>query len=171
MCHTTSWGMSTRMIGGVIMAHGDDKGLVLPPRLAPYQVVIVPIGRGDDRREPCSTPPRELAERAGAGRRARRTSTTATAASPGFKFNDWEMRGVPLRLELGPRDLDRRRRRCWPAASATRARSRSPLDRGADAAARHARRLPGRSCYGGPTEFRDEHTADGRHLGRLRRRR
>jgi prolyl-tRNA synthetase len=102
-CHTTSWGMSTRMIGGVIMTHGDDKGLVLPPLLAPYQVVIVPIGRGDQA-DLVLPPARELAGRlTRAGIRAH--VDTRPQLSPGFKFNDWEMRGVPIRLELGPRDL------------------------------------------------------------------
>jgi prolyl-tRNA synthetase len=95
--------MTTRMIGGVIMTHGDDKGLVLPPLLAPYQVVIVPIGRGEaaDQVLPHA---RELAERL---RRAgiRTHLDTRTQLSPGFKFNDWELRGVPIRLEVGPRDL------------------------------------------------------------------
>ena len=102
-CHTSSWGMSARMIGGVIMTHGDDKGLVLPPLLAPYQVVIVPIGRGDQ--FDLTLPPAlELAGRLGrAGIRAH--VDTRAQLSPGFKFNDWEMRGVPVRLELGPRDL------------------------------------------------------------------
>ncbi|HLX49019.1 MAG TPA: proline--tRNA ligase [Streptosporangiaceae bacterium] len=102
-CHTTSWGMSARMIGGVIMTHGDDKGLVLPPLLAPYQVVIVPIGRGDQAGQ-VLPPARELAQRL--NRAGIRTHVdTRTQLSPGFKFNDWEMRGVPIRLELGPRDL------------------------------------------------------------------
>jgi prolyl-tRNA synthetase len=102
-CHTTSWGMSARMVGGVIMTHGDDKGLVLPPLLAPYQVVIVPIGRGDQAGQ-VLPPAFELAERL---RRAgiRTHVDERTQLSPGFKFNDWEMRGVPIRLELGPRDL------------------------------------------------------------------
>jgi prolyl-tRNA synthetase len=103
LCHTTSWGMSTRMIGGLIMTHGDDKGLVLPPALAPYQVVIVPIGRGDQA-EGTSSAAAELAatlQRAG----IRTHVDDRPQASPGFKFNDWEMRGVPIRLELGPRDL------------------------------------------------------------------
>jgi len=102
-CHTTSWGMSARMIGGVIMTHGDDKGLVLPPLLAPYQVVIVPIGRGDQA-EQVLPPATELADRL---RRAgiRTHVDNRPQLSPGFKFNDWEMRGVPIRLELGPRDL------------------------------------------------------------------
>ncbi|WP_235037006.1 proline--tRNA ligase [Actinomadura sp. K4S16] len=105
LAHTTSWGMSTRMIGGVIMTHGDDKGLVLPPRLAPYQVVIVPIGR------------KEQGEQAAA--EARRLGTAIKSMgirvhvddnrpqlSPGFKFNEWEMRGVPIRIELGKRDIE-----------------------------------------------------------------
>jgi prolyl-tRNA synthetase len=95
--------MSTRMIGGVIMTHGDDKGLVLPPRLAPYQVVIVPIGRGDQASE-VQAAAAALAQRlAGAGIRAH--VDDRPQLSPGFKFNDWELRGVPIRLELGPRDL------------------------------------------------------------------
>jgi len=102
-CHTTSWGMSSRMLGGVIMTHGDDKGLVLPPGLAPYQVVIVPIGRGDQAGQ-VLPPARELAGRL---RRAgiRTHIDDRPHVSPGFKFNDWEMRGVPIRLELGPREL------------------------------------------------------------------
>jgi prolyl-tRNA synthetase len=102
-CHTTSWGMSTRMLGGVIMTHGDDKGLVLPPLLAPYQVVIVPIGRGDQAEQMLAA----AAELAGRLRTAgiRAHVDTRQQLSPGFKFNDWELRGVPIRLELGPRDL------------------------------------------------------------------
>ena len=102
-CHTTSWGMSTRMIGGVIMTHGDDKGLVLPPRLAPYQVVIVPIGRGEQAGEVASAAAALARRLADAGIRAH--VDDRPQLSPGFKFNDWELRGVPIRLELGPRDL------------------------------------------------------------------
>ena len=100
---STSWGTSTRNIGGLVMTHGDDSGLILPPRLAPYQIVIVPIYRGDDERA------RLLAE---ADRLAselsdyRVTIDRREGLSPGYKFNDWEMRGVPLRIELGPRDLE-----------------------------------------------------------------
>jgi len=103
LCHTTSWGMSTRMVGGIVMTHGDDKGLVLPPALAPYQVVIVPIGRGEQAGT-VSSAATELAARL---RRAgiRTHVDDRPQLSPGFKFNDWEMRGVPIRLELGPRDL------------------------------------------------------------------
>ena len=100
MCHTTSWGMSTRMIGAVIMAHGDDKGLVLPPRLAPHQVVIVPIGKNDP--EVLAAAEKLAGEIESQGVRVH---VDRRDASPGFKFNDWELKGVPLRLELGPRDL------------------------------------------------------------------
>jgi prolyl-tRNA synthetase len=91
------------MVGGVIMTHGDDKGLVLPPLLAPYQVVIVPIGRGDQAGQ--VLPAAE--DLAGRLRQAgiRTHVDHRTHLSPGFKFNDWELRGVPIRLELGPRDL------------------------------------------------------------------
>jgi prolyl-tRNA synthetase len=101
--HTVSWGMSTRMIGGVIMTHGDDKGLVLPPRIAPYQVVIVPIGRGGQAAEVAEAAAALARRLAGAGIRAH--VDDRPQLSPGFKFNDWELRGVPIRLELGPRDL------------------------------------------------------------------
>ncbi len=101
--HTTSWGMSARMVGGVIMTHGDDKGLVLPPLLAPYQVVIVPIGRGEQA-EQVLPPAHELAGRL-QRQGIRAHVDTRTHLSAGFKFNDWELRGVPVRLELGPRDL------------------------------------------------------------------
>jgi prolyl-tRNA synthetase len=101
--HTSSWGLSTRVIGGVIMTHGDDKGLVLPPRLAPYQVVIVPIGRDEQAAEVLAAAAALARRLADAGIRAH--VDDRSHLSPGFKFNDWELRGVPLRLELGPRDL------------------------------------------------------------------
>jgi prolyl-tRNA synthetase len=103
LVHTTSWGMSTRMIGAVILAHGDDQGLVLPPRLAPIQVVIVPIGRGEQGDAPRAKA-NELADRLKAA--GVRVHVDDRDASPGFKFNDWELKGVPLRVELGPRDLE-----------------------------------------------------------------
>jgi len=103
-CHTTSWGMSTRMIGAVIMAHGDDKGLVLPPRLAPYQVVIVPIaGRDPGAAGLVAAATDKLTSECRAA--GVRVHVDERDASPGFKFNDWELKGVPLRIELGPRDL------------------------------------------------------------------
>jgi prolyl-tRNA synthetase len=103
-CWTTSWGLSTRMVGAVVMAHGDDKGLRLPPTLAPYQVVIVPIYRNDEERAPVMEAiARVKGELKDAGIRVH--VDTREDANPGFKFNDWEMRGVPLRLEIGPKDV------------------------------------------------------------------
>jgi prolyl-tRNA synthetase len=103
LCHTTSWGLSARMIGAVILAHGDDRGLVLPPGLAPHQVVIVPIGRGEQL-DATTTEARRVADLLRA--QGVRVLVDTRDQSPGFKFNDWELKGVPLRLELGPRDLE-----------------------------------------------------------------
>ena len=99
--YTTSWGTSTRMIGAVIMAHGDQRGLVLPPRIAPIQTIIVPIA----------------AHKGGVIEKAKEVEATLIKAgvraqtdvrdmSPGWKFNEWEMKGVPLRIEIGPRDIE-----------------------------------------------------------------
>ncbi len=103
--YQTSWGVSTRMVGAVIMVHGDDKGLVLPPRIAPIQVVIVPIWRKEaDRQKVLPVAQKALQELQGAGVRVRLDDRPEL--SPGFKFNDWEMRGVPVRIEIGPRDVE-----------------------------------------------------------------
>ncbi|HET9400523.1 MAG TPA: proline--tRNA ligase [Candidatus Acidoferrales bacterium] len=103
-CWTTSWGLSTRFVGAIIMTHGDDQGLVLPPKLAPYQVVIVPIFKTDEERSQTVEAARKLkVELIAANYRV--ITDEREGFSPGFKFNDWEMRGVPLRIELGPKDL------------------------------------------------------------------
>jgi prolyl-tRNA synthetase len=103
-CWTTSWGLSTRVIGAIIMVHGDDQGLILPPKLAPYQVVVVPIFKTDEEKTVVLETARNLkAELAKAN--ARVTLDEREGQSPGWKFNDWEMRGVPLRVELGPKDV------------------------------------------------------------------
>ncbi len=102
---TTSWGVSTRLIGGVIMTHGDDSGLILPPRVAPYQVVIVPIPRGNWQ-ETVLPRAREIqAELTGHGVRV--MLDDRDAYTPGWKYAEWEMRGVPLRLEIGPKDIEK----------------------------------------------------------------
>jgi prolyl-tRNA synthetase len=99
---TTSWGLSTRFVGAIIMTHGDDQGLVLPPRLAPIQVVIVPIFRDDAERSQVMP----VVEKVKAELSALRLKVDdRTEVTPGFKFNDWELRGVPLRLEIGPKDV------------------------------------------------------------------
>ena len=101
---TTSWGVSTRLIGGVIMTHGDDSGLILPPRIAPYQVVIVPIARGNWQE---TVLPRARAIQADLMAQGIRVMLDdRDAYTPGWKFAEWEMRGVPLRLEIGPKDIE-----------------------------------------------------------------
>ena len=102
----TSWGVSTRLVGAVVMAHGDDNGLVLPPRLAPIQVAIVPIWKGSDPKDAILAAARDVRDRlANAGVSV--TLDDRESLSPGFKFNEWEMLGVPLRLEIGPKDLEK----------------------------------------------------------------
>lgn len=99
---TTSWGLSTRFVGAIIMTHGDDQGLVLPPKLAPTQVVIVPIYKNDvEQSEVMPVVERIRSELAG----IRVHVDNRMEVTPGFKFNDWEMRGVPLRIEIGPKDV------------------------------------------------------------------
>ncbi len=102
---TTSWGVSTRLIGGVIMTHGDDNGLVLPPRVAPYQVVIVPISKGNWQETvlPVARDLRDRLVRHG----VRVYLDDRDTNTPGWKFAEWEMRGVPLRLEIGPKDIEK----------------------------------------------------------------
>ena len=102
-CWTTSWGVSTRMVGAIIMTHGDDQGLVLPPRLAPTQVVIVPIYRKGAERSTVM----EAIEKIEAmlGQDVRLKVDERDEYSPGWKFNEWELKGVPLRIEIGPRDI------------------------------------------------------------------
>ncbi|MBM3137282.1 MAG: proline--tRNA ligase [Chloroflexi bacterium] len=103
-CWTTSWGLSTRFIGAIIMTHGDDQGLILPPRLAPIQIVIVPIYRSDIEREAVLTAAREVEARLSS---FRCKVDDRAEMTPGFKFNEWELRGVPLRIEIGPKDVEK----------------------------------------------------------------
>lgn len=100
-CATTSWGLSTRTIGGVIMVHGDSSGLILPPRIAPYQVVLVPIWR----KEADKALVGELVARVEKMLKGKvRLKVDMSENTPGWKFNEWELRGVPVRMEIGPRD-------------------------------------------------------------------
>ncbi|MGI9144998.1 MAG: proline--tRNA ligase [Chloroflexota bacterium] len=101
---TTSWGMSTRILGGMLMMHGDDSGLVLPPRVAPVQVIVVPIPtRSDDEATLVSEAVAGLLKELLA--RGLRAEADWTDKRPGWKFNEWELKGVPVRIEVGPRDL------------------------------------------------------------------
>ena len=103
-CWTTSWGLSTRVVGAIIMVHGDDQGLIFPPRLAPYQVVIVPIFKNDEEKVSVMAAAQAVRAELGAAE-IRVTLDAREGVTPGYKFNDWEMRGVPLRIEIGPKDV------------------------------------------------------------------
>jgi prolyl-tRNA synthetase len=99
--YSTSWGVSTRMVGAVVMAHGDDSGLQLPPRIAPVQVIIIPIFRSDSERSQIDTALQQVLT----DLEDIRVKVDWRDERPGFKFNEWELKGVPLRIEIGPRDL------------------------------------------------------------------
>lgn len=101
----TSWGVSTRLIGAMIMAHSDDQGFVCPPRIAPLQVIGVPIYRQDKEKEEVLSKFQELQKYFGTLDKFSFRVDSRDNLSPGFKFNDWELKGIPLRLEIGPRDL------------------------------------------------------------------
>ena len=103
--YATSWGVSTRLVGGVIMVHGDDKGLILPPKIAPHQVVIVPIWKSDEQKSRILEKVTEINRHLKA-RGFRTLVDDNEQTSPGWKFNQWEMKGVPLRIEIGPKDLE-----------------------------------------------------------------
>ena len=102
----TSWGVSWRLIGAMIMAHGDDKGLVLPPKVAPIQVVIVPIYRNDEGKDKVLPKANEIKENL-ESKDIRVHLDDRSELSPGYKFNDWELKGVPIRIEIGPKDIEK----------------------------------------------------------------
>ena len=99
--HQTSWGVSTRLVGAIIMTHGDDEGLILPPAIAPYQVVIVPVAA---HKPGVTEKAEELAARVS---KFARVKLDNSGNSPGWKFSQWEMKGAPLRLEIGPKDIEK----------------------------------------------------------------
>ena len=102
----TSWGVSWRLIGAMIMTHGDDKGLVLPPKVAPMQVVIVPIYRNDEGKDVVLPKVNEIEEKL-ESLNIRAHVDDREGLSPGYKFNDWELKGVPIRIEIGPKDIEK----------------------------------------------------------------
>jgi len=103
--YASSWGVSTRLVGALVMSHSDDAGLVLPPKLAPVQVVIVPILKADADNAAIRTAAARLAESFGDNTRVR--VDDRDNVSPGWKFNEWELKGVPIRIEIGPKDVER----------------------------------------------------------------
>jgi prolyl-tRNA synthetase len=151
---TTSWGVSTRLIGGVIMTHGDDHGLILPPRVAPHQVVIVPIPRGNWQ-ETVLPRARELqAALTGAGVRVFLDDSDAN--TPGWKFAEWEMRGVPLRMEIGPKDLEKSQ--VVLARRDTRAKSMVPMAGLVDHVIATLAEIQ-KGLFERAVKFREEHTS------------
>ena len=152
--HQTSWGMTTRMIGAIIMTHGDDQGLKLPPQVAPVQAVVVPIWRKDDERAAV----REFIDRvkAAIGERARLWVDDREQYTPGWKYNEHELRGVPVRLEVGPKDVAKEA--VMSVRRDTRAKESIPL-------AALPERLPTllneiqRDLFTAARKYRDENTA------------
>src|SRR5690349_6551094 len=150
---TTSWGVTTRLIGAVIMTHGDDSGLILPPKVAPWQVVIVPIPRGNWKE---TVLPRAEAIRDELTARGIRVKLDATEEnSPGWKFAEWELRGVPLRLEIGPKDIEKAQ--VFSARRDTRAKAAIPLAGLASAVAALLEDIQQNLLQRART-FREEHT-------------
>ena len=157
---TTSWGVSTRLIGGLIMTHGDDSGLVLPPNIAPYQVVIVPIPRGNWKETVLPKAEAIRAELTAQGVRVKLDASEEN--SPGWKYAEWELRGVPLRLEIGPKDIEKGQ--VFSARRDTREKAAIPFDglvaRVSELLADIQRNLLARA-----RQYRDERTTDVADLG------
>ena len=103
----TSWGVSWRLIGAMIMIHGDDQGLVLPPKIAPMQVVIVPIYKNDEGKDKVLPKVEEIRKNL-ESKEIRVHVDDRSELSPGYKFNDWELKGVPIRIEIGPKDIEKK---------------------------------------------------------------
>src|SRR5256714_7024773 len=152
---TTSWGVSTRMIGGVIMTHGDDGGLILPPRIAPYQVVIIPIPRGNWK-ETILPKAREMRDQLVA-RGVRVMLDDRDSQTPGWKYNEWEMRGVPLRMEIGPKDLEKSQ--VVLARRDTREKSFVPME-GLAAKVEELLATIQQALFDRAVHFRTEHTSE-----------
>jgi prolyl-tRNA synthetase len=152
---TTSWGVSTRLIGGLIMTHGDDSGLVLPPNVAPYQVVIIPIPRGNWKETVLPKAEAIRAELVSKGVRVKLDASEEN--SPGWKYAEWELRGVPLRLEIGPKDLEKSQ--VFSARRDTREKAAIPL---ADLTTRVPELLAEiqRNLLARARKFRDDNTSE-----------
>ncbi len=149
----TSWGVTTRLIGGVIMTHGDDSGLILPPRVAPHQVVIVPIPRGDWRETVLPHAERVRGELEARGVRV--MLDDREEHSPGWKYAEWEMRGVPLRLEIGPRDV--KKEQVMLVRRDTRDKTPTPME-GLAAHVDELLKTIQQALFDRAVAFRDEHT-------------
>ncbi len=155
-CWTTSWGVSTRLVGAIIMAHGDDRGLMLPPRLAPTQVVIVPIYKSDEEKSRVMAAVGQI--RTLLRDDIRYKVDDREEHTPGWKFNEWELRGVPLRIEIGPKDVANQQvtlvRRDTPGKEGKRAVQQSLL---ADEVGRVLQDIQ-QNLFNRALQFRSEHT-------------
>ena len=151
---TTSWGVTTRLIGAVIMTHGDDSGLILPPAIAPYQVVIVPIPRGNWKETVLPKCEEIKAQLTAAGIRVKLDADESQ--TPGWKFAEYEMRGVPLRLEIGPKDIEKNA--VFAARRDTRAKASMPMD-GLAGAIKGLLDEIQQALFDRAVKFRDEHTS------------
>jgi prolyl-tRNA synthetase len=149
----TSWGVSWRLIGGLIMTHGDDSGLILPPRIAPYQVVIVPIPRGNWQETVLPKARQIHLELVAAGLRV--ILDDRDAYTPGWKFAEWELRGVPLRLEIGPKDIEKST--VLVARRDTREKQPLPMDGLADSVRRLLDQIQA-NLFDRAVQFREERT-------------
>ena len=152
---TTSWGVSTRLIGGVIMTHGDDSGLILPPAVAPYQVVIVPIPRGTWKETVLPKCEEIAAQLKAAGIRVKLDADESQ--TPGWKFSEYEMRGVPLRLEIGPKDIEKSS--VFAARRDTRVKASIPMEGLTDAITALLADIQ-KSLLERARTFREEHTSN-----------
>ena len=147
--------MSTRLIGGVIMTHGDDSGLILPPNIAPHQVVIIPIPRGNWKETVLPKAEAIRDELTAHGIRVKLDADEEN--SPGWKYAEWELRGVPLRLEIGPKDLEKGQ--VFSARRDTREKAAIPFDGLVDRVQKSCRRF--RPTYWrARASSREEHTTD-----------
>ncbi len=158
--HETSWGVSTRLIGALIMTHGDERGLRLPPKLAPIQVVILPIAAHKPGVLDKATELVKTLEAAG----LRVELDDRDTVSAGWKFNEWELKGVPLRLELGPRDIAQGQ--VTFVRRDTLEKGQLPLE-GIARAARDLLEEVGRTLYRQAEEFKDAHTSIARNMEEL----
>jgi prolyl-tRNA synthetase len=152
--YSTSWGVSTRLIGALIMTHSDAKGLVCPPRLAPIQVAIVPMGRDEETRSRTYAASDKVAKEL-RDQGVRVHVDKREKESPGFKYNHWEMRGVPVRIEIGPRDLESDS--CVLARRDTGEKSKSPLDQASHDSQRLLLEIQ-KALYEKALAFRNQHT-------------
>jgi prolyl-tRNA synthetase len=150
----TSWGVSTRLIGGVVMTHGDERGLMLPPRIAPYQVVIVPIPRGNWQ-ETVLPHARQIRDTL-VGQGIRVMLDDRDAYTPGWKFSEWELRGVPLRIEIGPKDIEKQQ--AMLVRRDTREKTPTPVD-GLPGIVANVLEAIQRNMLERARAFREEHTS------------